>query len=341
MIVTILLLTILCLYGIRIGKRMAYEGYISKSRTDSIKGIFILIVFLSHIKNYIVSAGYVYHGLLDGLFCSFISTIGQLMVVMFLFYSGYGIMESIKRKGDAYINSIPRHRILNTFINFDIAVCIFLIVDLLLGIEVSTKQFLFSLITWDSVGNSNWYIFAIILCYFFTWIVTRLVREKILIWGGHFLLITLCALTLYYLRDPWWYNTLWAYPAGLFYSTYKKNIESVVDKHYACVFIFLSLICVIIYIAPFTAHGFKTNLLSVFFAFLIVVITMRIKVYNRLLEWCGEQLFPLYIYQRIPMLIIATLIPSFVSGYPLFYILVSLILTILLTYCYRFIKVSL
>ena len=184
MIITIILLSLLCLWGIKIGKLEALEGYISKSRTNSIKGVFILIVFLSHVKNYIVDAGYVYHGLGDELFCHFMSTIGQLMVVMFLFYSGYGIMESLQHKGESYARAIPRHRILSTLINFDIAVCVFLIVDLFLGKEISIKQFLLSLIAWDSVGNSNWYIFAILVCYFITWLLTRFVRRKEVLWGG-------------------------------------------------------------------------------------------------------------------------------------------------------------
>lgn len=43
---------------------------------------------------------------------------------VFLFYSGYGIMESIKNKGEKYISTVPKKRILNVLVNFDIAVLI-------------------------------------------------------------------------------------------------------------------------------------------------------------------------------------------------------------------------
>ena len=58
MIITLIILLLLCFYGIRFGKSHAYEGYISKDRTNVIKGVFILLVFLSHIKVYINDAGY-------------------------------------------------------------------------------------------------------------------------------------------------------------------------------------------------------------------------------------------------------------------------------------------
>ena len=184
MIITLILLVAMCLWGIQTGKGRAYEGYISKGRSNAIKGQFILIVFLSHIQNYIVNAGYVYHGLGDEAFLMFFNMIGQLMVVMFLFYSGVGVMESIRIKGDTYIRTIPKHRVLNTLVNFDIAVCFFLIVDLLIGKETSLQKFILSLTTWDNLGNSNWYIFSILVCYFVTGILARVLDTTNFPGGG-------------------------------------------------------------------------------------------------------------------------------------------------------------
>lgn len=45
-----------------------------------------------------------------------IKSAGQLIVVMFLFYSGYGVMESVRSKGTAYIKSIPFKRVLSTLV---------------------------------------------------------------------------------------------------------------------------------------------------------------------------------------------------------------------------------
>ena len=156
------------------------------------------------------------------------------------------------------------------------------------------------------------------------------------------MLLSVIAIILYYVRDAWWFNTLWAYPAGIFYSTYKDQIQSFANLHYKLVLFSLVFICTCLYLFPIEAHGFKTNILSVFFAFLIVVLSMRIKIHNRALEWCGENLFPLYIYQRIPMMIFAIVLPSsFLVQYPLAYIGICLVVTIGLVYLYKFIKIAL
>lgn len=87
----------------------------------------------------------------------FVSYFKQLVVVPFLFYSGYGVMNSIKNKGTAYVNSIPRNRVLNTMVNFGVAVSIFICMNLILGIPMELKQAILSYLSWESVGNSNWY----------------------------------------------------------------------------------------------------------------------------------------------------------------------------------------
>lgn len=342
MIITLIFLLFLCLYGIRFGKSYAYNGYISKDRTNAIKGIFILIVFISHIRGYIVDAGYEYHGIGDMVFQTFFSLIGQLMVVMFLFYSGYGVMESIRRKGEAYVKAMPKHRVLNTLVNFDVAVCVFLVVDLIIGKEVTMQKFLLSLITWDSLGNSNWYIFAIIVCYLVTSIVARITKDEYAVLGGVFAVLTVVAIGLYFVKESWWYNTLWSYTTGMFYSIFKKKIELIVNRRYPLVLVLMLVAFCLFFILPLGLMGFKTNTLGIIFSLLIVVLTMRVKIDNCFLRWCGEQLFPLYIYQRIPMMIFASCLPIWMLKEQLVvYVTICFVSALIITYLYSFFRISL
>ena len=75
-------------YGVKYGKN---PDYLSKKQTTAIKGIFVLLVFFGHITQYI-TMGSAYERI--------VTSIGQLVVVMFLFYSGYGIMCQIMTKND-------------------------------------------------------------------------------------------------------------------------------------------------------------------------------------------------------------------------------------------------
>ena len=71
------------------------EEFLEHNMTTCINGVFILLVFMSHFNSYVrytVSSDIFYAKVLVG-------KIGQLMVTTFLFYSGFGVMESIKAKG--------------------------------------------------------------------------------------------------------------------------------------------------------------------------------------------------------------------------------------------------
>lgn len=95
MIVYLLLLAIVSSSGMRVVRWN--EQYVGRYQTTCIKGFFIILVILNHANGYLIRSGNTF----DLLYFFITSHIGQLMVVMFLFYSGYGIMESYK-KSDKY-----------------------------------------------------------------------------------------------------------------------------------------------------------------------------------------------------------------------------------------------
>ena len=59
--------------------------YLSKDYTNIIKGAFLIWVFVSHFRGYNVALSNQWYDIIGVTLCS---KIGQLMVVMFLFYSG-------------------------------------------------------------------------------------------------------------------------------------------------------------------------------------------------------------------------------------------------------------
>lgn len=171
MIIFYFAISLLIFYKFQTNVNEYNVDYLYKDQCNSIKGIFILVVFLRHIIQYADETSLNTEWDKAGLYLNDI--IGQLLVALFLFYSGYGVLESIKKKGEEYIDLMPKKRILTTLLNFDVAVALFIITDILLGIDISISQTLLSFTTWDSVGNSNWYIFCIILCYLLTFLLFK------------------------------------------------------------------------------------------------------------------------------------------------------------------------
>lgn len=129
--------------------------YISRENSKKINGIFVMLVFFSHISQQVKLS----NEWIDNYFTIIIYNIGQLMVTTFIFYSGYGIYESIKKK-DNYVDLMPKKRILSTLIKFDVAVIIYVILGYIIGNKYSIKTILLSFTGWAAVGNSNYLYFV-------------------------------------------------------------------------------------------------------------------------------------------------------------------------------------
>lgn len=349
MLLTILLLFfLLCLYGADFNLAGYHGDYLSKAKTNSIKGIFIIIVVLKHALGYLNEANYGYGALGDSSFVWIICSQAQLIVVMFLFYSGYGVGESFKAKGMDYVRIFPKRRILTTLLNFDVVVVIFTALGLLLAVGEPLSNFLPALIGWESMGNSNWYIFVVLLCYLMTWVVLSLPLTRS--WHRVALLFVVCFLSIVVLSifkdEAWWYDTILTYPAGFMFSTYKEPIERFIKRHYWGVLVLLGMLFLVQFIGFYKRIyvddlSLSFNLMSITFALLIVVLTMKIGINNKPLQWLGKNLFPIYIYMRIPMMILAEKQSGLILTYPAAFIVISLAVTLLIAHLFHYWQIKL
>ncbi len=312
MVVFYLLLVILVISRLKYKQKDFYHDYHSFDTTNAIKGVFIALVFISHISPYIHKAGYIFDNCIwDKLFISVNSHIGQWIVAMFLFYSGYGVMESIKKKGCDYVASIPRKRILTTLVNFDIAVAVFAVISLFTPNNYGIKNYILSFTGWESVGNSNWYIFVILLCYSIAYLSFRYCTGKNSCYvKGATIAITLLLTSmviLSFLKESWWYDTMLCFGTGIFFSLLRERIEPIAKKYYWTILPLLILLMIGLDNLPLSMRGLIYNIHCSALCLLIVMLSMKIRINNPALVWAGKNLFPLYIYQRAPMILFSTI----------------------------------
>ena len=316
-----------CLYGMKIAPLNGFnEGYISRNDTTAVKGIFVFLVFMTHFASY-----YQMSTAFDNPYKLLRNFMGQLVVVMFLFYSGYGIFESLKKKGPDYIKTFPKNRCLKTLFHFDVAVILFLIFDLILGRKFTAVQFLLSLIGWESMGNSYWFMFAIIVQYLLVYIAFTVFRKHRIP-----ALIAVTALSVVYIvvmkqfKESWWYNTALCLPLGMWYSYFRDGIQKFVMKNN-----FTYIVSGIIIAGIFVLSDLKKNELVFYeiwtlaFTLLVVMLTMKVKFGNKALEWLGNHVFSVYILQRMPMIIFKD-IPA-VSGNRYVYFALCFAITVVLS----------
>lgn len=301
MAVYLLLLLALCCWGMKFSS--FHEDYLSIPATTAIKGVFAFLILLSHLRQYITLDP----GLSDRAFGFTLRYLDQLMVVPFLFYSGFGIAESARNK-EGYVKGFFKKRFLKTLLHFDLAVLLFLILQTVLGTQFETRDYLWCWIGWTSIGNSNWFIFDILALYLIAWAVLLLKEHfkwsKYILGGTVTLGVLVLWLLLYHFKAPehWWYDTLAAFPAGIWFSMIRHGQT---EKPGLSRWFFIAAILVGFLLWRQFIGIDKYGCCTVLFALALMAATCFVKVDNKALQWLGKHCFSLYILQRIPMIILS------------------------------------
>lgn len=114
MILFILILLMIIISNAEIAKSNEFNTeYSSIGQTNVIKGIFVILVLLGHGSGYLKLTG-----VLDIPYKSFQSHIGQMVVSMFFFYSGFGMIKSIMKKKICLYKNITVEAFFNCGVKF-------------------------------------------------------------------------------------------------------------------------------------------------------------------------------------------------------------------------------
>lgn len=298
----LLALILLCLWGIRFGGYRA--DYLSPKSTTMIKGIFTFLILFSHSRGYFTLSD----NWTDSIYAMVQDRLGQLIVAMFLFYSGYGILESFRRK-EGYEKSFLSRRFLKILLHFDIAVALFILVQLLIPITYPARNYALCWIGWEDVGNSNWFIFVILCLYLIAWAAMKLHRR---FGAGAVLYTTLGSAALWILlrlvfrKESFWVDTIAAFPLGMLVSRCRTAVDGTLRRNggfAGALVVFLVLFAVAHKAFFVDVYGIVTCL----FCCAVLILSSRIHVGNPVLEWAGRNAFTVYIIQRLPMIIATSL----------------------------------
>lgn len=328
----------LVVYRAQVKKEGFFPDYIARDETCAINGIFIMLILFTHAHGYMeVTADNM------PLFFFFRGHCRQLVVTTFLFYSGYGIMESIKKKGVSYVDRLPLKRILPLWIKAAIAVCIFAVVWVLSGKDLTVGQFIGSLLTWKNVGNSNWYITAILILYFIAYFSFRAFGEqskKAGVWFSVFGTFVFLLLMIHF-RDTltYTYNTIFCFPAGIIYSFYRDRIEQTVRHSRFSYWTALVSSLLLFLIAYGVCDNYSRfwnlfwyQVMCISFAVMLTFLAMKVKLKNRvLLMLGGPMLFSIYLLMRLPMNILSE---SSLNLSPSVFFVISVVVTLALAWLF-------
>ena len=229
------------------------------------------------------------------------------MVAPFMFFSGYGIYEQIKKKGDKYVNTIPKGRMLKVWLMFLMTWVLFFVLSFFTHPEFDFKRYILSVFAIEHIGNSNWYVAVIIALYFSSFLSFKLIGNKR---DALIVNIILCILLIFILQKNTqlggcWWDTIPSYAFGLFYSYHKEKIVKLYYKFKASRWI-LFVISLLLTVAFGVLNAIFNNLnyyflMEISFCMIFACFLSLFVVKNKIVVTLGKYCFWIYALQRISM----------------------------------------
>ena len=297
----LLFIVVLALWKIKIHGKDFHEDFLSRTTTLSVNGIFILIVFYSHFANdyYTVELAK------DGIMHSVKTILGQLMVTSFLFYSGYGVFRQLEARA-GYARKILTNRMPRVWLHYAFAVVLYVAVQLLRGNTYSPSRYVQAFLSWQGIGNSDWYIFTILALYLITWFAFTLldnnpkaaVTVTFVCTGAYMLLMAKH-------KADYWYNTALCYPFGMLVGLQEEKIRKFLLNNGKYFLSLAGMVALLLVLKQYQKVSFwYYNLYALAFVSVVVLVTMKVQLRSPALEFFGRHLFWIYMLHRIPLMLL-------------------------------------
>ena len=291
----------LSVFNIKIkGSDGFFLDYMELENTNSIRGIFVWLIIFCHKTKYGVDKNYY--------FKTIIHYLGQQVVAVFFFYSGFGIFESLKKKGNLYSKTLPQKACI-LFIKFQLILLIFLVANILvLNNKIRLKKYLESIIFRNSLGNSNWFAFTIIIFYIYSYFSFRFITYRLPF--GLIIISFLCFLHsifvfyYYYPKTIYAVDTILSFVSGFYFSFIKEHFDKIILKSDIHYFGFTSVVIFIYYKFSQTNDLINISIKNSLFVILIIIISIKIKFNNDLLKFLNTHSFSIYLFQRLVFMIV-------------------------------------
>ena len=298
-----------------------YEDYASRDQTLAINGLCIALILLSH-----TFARLHPNDLFDKAYEPMRLFLGQFVVVPFLFYSGYGMMESLTKK-EGYLKTFPKKRFLKIVVQFFIITVLYIVMHLLLKSDYSWAKMLLSFTGITSIGNGGWFILSLFFFYAMILVWFHIFRNnKVLaVVGVALSFVALMVVEVLLGFDTYYYNIVYFFPVGMFYSLLKKPFDRFVMKN--------NFIWGAVFLVSLLGFCFVKQISSMLYPvwcgfgmLAILCLTMKVKIGNKALLWLGATAFFNFTLQGIPQTIFSKYLTNNYLIY-VFVIVTALLLT--------------
>lgn len=305
------------------GKNQWNADFMSLKQTKYLQGFFAICIMLHHIGQE-TCAEWQKYPLIPGL--EFFVPIGYFFVAFYLMCSGFGLFKSYRSKPD-YLKGFFRKRILPLILAFYSTGLIFFFARVLMKQPMNGWDIFCNISGWGLPNPYAWYVVALpyfYLCFYLSFRFLKRDWMKISATILGVFLYTLLGTWIdhnnYWMRGEWWYNSVHLFWIGILFARFETQIVEHVKKNYLIyliaavavtyVFFNLSLTAKNVYsyygeYDPRLSHLMVVRnrwiclaaemLASAGFAFCVLLLNMKMKIGNRVLEFMGTITLEFYL----------------------------------------------
>lgn len=282
-------------------------NYLSKSNTNSIKGIAALLIVLHHI-----SLNFFFSSTVNNLLVK----IGSPMVAIFMFYSGFGLVINYLNN-EKYLNRFCYKRLSTIVIPYLLSIVICLVIKSICNDENLINNFYIIDRNGSTYVMYSWYVFCIIFLYVLFFITFKYLNLKKAVITEAIIIILYIILLKMIGWGDYWYKTSTIFLVGQLVALRREDLDKIFKKHY-----FTSLVSsLILFVSTFLIKINNTivsflvyQICIISFIFIVLSLSTKIKVYNKFTSFLGTISYEIYLIHGSIILLYLSL-PAEINNY--------------------------
>ncbi len=274
-------------------------NYLSRENTNNLKGIAAILILLHHISIFTDVYKWLYG----------MRYIGFILVSVFFFSSGYGLMYGLNNKKD-YLSGFFRKRIFPVLRIYWLLDIIAIAYYWIKGKVFKPYEYVLSIIGIDTAFLC-WFVGSIVILYIGFYISFKLSKQ----YGYYILLVYLllyCVIFSYSGLNNYYTSSIATFMLGVVWE--KLNFDKWISKGY-----WLKVVCFAmsflfafagrLYLASIGLnmdwlHIILRNIISVLFMFFVLAVSKKVSFKGPIVKWLGDISYELYLGQTLCMLLL-------------------------------------
>lgn len=242
--------------GSKVAKKGGYvEDPWNRQQSLMLQALACIGVVLHHVTQEITGFGVINKGPI-----TIFNSIGILFTSLFFFFSGYGLIISVRTK-EAYLKTFLWKRLPTILVPFWIANIIAVLVRIFyMQLPMDTKDIIQYVLGLVLINGNGWYIVEIFFLYLAFYLIFKVCKNQkialvllsiaslipivIGLHSGH----DTSTMGNHWFKGEWWYNSTIVFVMGIWVAHFKDRILTFAKKHYRGLLITASVLLVVAYV---------------------------------------------------------------------------------------------